>query len=398
MAPDYDVAVVGGRAAGAATALLLARAGLRVAVLERTRHGSDTVSTHALMRAGVLQLARWGVLPEIVDAGTPPVHHTLFHHPDQDVVDITIRRSPGVDALYAPRRHLLDRVLVDAAADAGADVRHEVSVTGLLEEGGRVAGVELAGARAGTRRLTTRMVVGADGVSSTVARQVDAPTLLTGSGGTAVLYRYYSHLPAAGYEWAYGDGAAAGLIPTNDGLTCAFVITTPARMRHLAQLGRDHAFDLLAEMAWADLPERTRAAVAESGLRGWGGLAGFVRRPWGPGWSLVGDAGYYKDPIAAHGLTDALRDAELLADALIAHLSGASTEAAALARYQRERDALSHRFFVTIDALASFEWDQRTVRGLLRESSSAMNDEVEALGRRPWRDLASTMTADRASS
>src|SRR3954449_2377657 len=149
MAPEYDVAVVGGRAAGAATALLLARAGLKVAVLERTRHGSDTVSTHALKRAGVLQLSRWGVLPEIVDAGTPPVHHTLFHHPDQDVVDVTIRRSPGVDALYAPRRHLLDRVLVDAAANAGADVMHEVTVAGLIEDRGRATGVELAGATSG---------------------------------------------------------------------------------------------------------------------------------------------------------------------------------------------------------------------------------------------------------
>src|SRR3954451_5869709 len=139
MSPDYDVAVVGGRAAGAATALLLARAGLRVAVLERTRYGSDTVSTHALMRAGVLQLARWGVLPEIVAAGTAPVRHTLFHHPARDVVNVTIRPSHGVDALYAPRRYLLDRVLVDAAADAGADVINKVTVTGVLEGGGGAA-------------------------------------------------------------------------------------------------------------------------------------------------------------------------------------------------------------------------------------------------------------------
>src|SRR3982751_1857497 len=132
MAPEYDVAVVGGRAAGAATALLLARAGLKVAVLERTRHGSDTVSTHALMRGGVLQLSRWGVLPEVVAAGTPPIHSTVFHYGDGGSSRVSLRSSPGVDALYAPRRHLLDRLVVEAAAASGADVLHETPAVGLL--------------------------------------------------------------------------------------------------------------------------------------------------------------------------------------------------------------------------------------------------------------------------
>ena len=76
--PSYDVIVVGGRVAGASTAMLLARAGARVLLLERGRYGTDTLSTHGLMRAGVLQLSRWGLLDRLAAAGTPPVRSTTF--------------------------------------------------------------------------------------------------------------------------------------------------------------------------------------------------------------------------------------------------------------------------------------------------------------------------------
>ena len=136
MSGPWDVVVVGARVAGASTALLLARAGLRVLVVDRARRGSDTVSTHALLRPGVLQLRRWGVLDAVREGGTPPVRRTTFVY-GEDVVSVAIRPSSGVDALYAPRRHLLDRVLTDAAAEAGGDVLHEVTVARVLEDGGR---------------------------------------------------------------------------------------------------------------------------------------------------------------------------------------------------------------------------------------------------------------------
>src|SRR5215204_3519632 len=132
MSNDYDVIVVGGRVAGASTAMLLARAGARVALVERSRHGSDTVSTHGLMRAGVMQLTRWGLLGMVVDAGTPAIRRTDFHYADGESVQVSIRPGAGVDALYAPRRHVLDRILVDAAAAAGVAVRHDTTVTDLL--------------------------------------------------------------------------------------------------------------------------------------------------------------------------------------------------------------------------------------------------------------------------
>jgi len=141
----YDVVVVGGRVAGAATALLLARAGVRVALIDRSRPDSDIVSTHGLMRVGVAQLSRWGLLDQITEAGTPPIRSTTFHYPDGRTVLVAIRPSPGVPALYAPRRYLLDWMLVDAAAQAGVEVITQTAITALTsDENGRVTGVRAA--------------------------------------------------------------------------------------------------------------------------------------------------------------------------------------------------------------------------------------------------------------
>jgi flavin-dependent dehydrogenase len=378
---DFDVVVVGGRVAGAATALLLSRAGARVAVLERGRPGTDTVSTHALMRAGVLQLSRWGVLPAVVAAGTPPVRRTTFHQGGADV-GISIRPSAGVDALYAPRRHLLDRLLLDAAAEAGADVAHETPVTGLLRDrDGRVRGVR-ALHRGHPVEVRAGLTVGADGVRSLVAREVQAPVLQQGRQAGAVLYRYVRGLAADGYEWAYGDHAAAGLIPTDDGETCVFVATTPQRLRSLRRSGAGTAFGTLLTAVHPPTAERVAAGTAADRLRGWAGVPGFVRRAWGPGWALVGDAGYYKDPITTHGITDAFLGADLLAGAVLSAASGVP-ERVALAGYQTTRDRLSRDLFSVTEEVAAYDWDDAGVEPLLRRVSAAMSDEVDFLAGRP---------------
>src|SRR5919202_5966716 len=120
----YAPLVVGARCAGAATAMLMARRGMKVLVIDRAAYGADTMSTHALMRGAVLQLHRWGVLPRLREMATPPVRSTSFHYGDEAPVRIEIRPADGVDALYAPRRTVLDSILADAAAEAGAEVRH----------------------------------------------------------------------------------------------------------------------------------------------------------------------------------------------------------------------------------------------------------------------------------
>jgi flavin-dependent dehydrogenase len=372
----HDVVVVGGRVAGASTALLLARAGARVALVDRSRAGSDTLSTHGLMRAGVLQLHRWGLLDEVVAAGTPAIRSSRFHYTDGPGVTVSIRPSAGVDALYAPRRHLLDRLLVDAAARAGTEVLHETTVTALRrDERGRVCGVDTIDRAGRAIELAAPMTVGADGVRSTVAALADAPFVRRGRSRSAICYRYLSGLPADGYEWAYGDHAAAGLIPTNDGETCVFVGTTPERMRGFRRHGTEHAFATLLANAAPALVDRVATATPASRIHGWAGIPGHVRRSWGPGWALVGDAGYFKDPITTHGMTDAMRDAELLARAIL-RMDG---DAVAGAWYQATRDRLSNRLFAVTEEVAAYDWDTDAVQPLLRRVSSAMTEEVDYL-------------------
>ncbi|MGH8838964.1 MAG: NAD(P)/FAD-dependent oxidoreductase [Jiangellaceae bacterium] len=379
----HDVIIVGARCAGSATAMLLARRGLRVLVLDRARYGSDTVSTHALMRGGVLQLQRWGLLDEIVAAGTPPVTRVVFHYPDE-TTPISLKPAAGVRALYAPRRTVLDRVLADAATAAGADVRFGVTVTELLrDDTGRVTGV--AGIDADGRRLlaSAPLTVGADGIRSRVARETRAPMIRTAAAaGTAFLYGYWDDLPVDGYEWLYAPGSSAGMIPTNDGQTGVFVGTTPTQMKAARRAGTAHpAFSTLLARVSPAAAKRVSAARAPRRLRGFAGMPGYVRQSWGPGWALVGDSGYFEDPLSTHGITDALRDAELLAGAVGEIHGGTATEATALAGYQETRDVLAGRLFGTVETIASFIWTIPELRRLLLEASSAMSEQVEALQR-----------------
>lgn len=383
MTTNYDVIIVGARVAGSATALLLARQGLDVLVLDRARYGSDTVSSHALMRGGVLQLQRWGVLDAIIAAGTPPVRRAVFHYPDESV-GISIKPAAGVDALYAPRRTVLDPALADAAVAAGADVRFGVSVTDVLrDDSGRVTGVS-AQDRDGRRLVASApLTIGADGIRSTVAAAVDAPMIRTASGsGGAFLYGYWDELPVEGYEWVYAPYSSAGMIPTNDGQTAVFVGIMPGQLKEARSTATaDQAFDSLLRSVSPEVADRVEAARRPARLRGFAGERGYLRQAWGPGWALVGDAGGFEDPLSTHGLTDAMRDAELLARAVLQIRDGTTTEALALAGYQRARDGMANRLFAVVDSIGSYSWTLPELRRLLREASSAMTEQVEALQR-----------------
>jgi 2-polyprenyl-6-methoxyphenol hydroxylase-like FAD-dependent oxidoreductase len=369
----HDVVVVGARAAGAATALLLARAGLDVLVVDRSPAGTDTLSTHALLRPAVMQLHRWGVLDAVIAAGTPPVRRTTFVYAD-DVVPIPIKASHGVDALYAPRRTVLDPILTTAAAEAGAEIHYETTVTGVVRDGsGRVTGV--AGtARGGPVQHLGRWIIGADGVRSVIARAVDAAIERRGTGAAGAVYGYWSDLAVDGYEWIFRPDACAGAIPTNHGQTCVFALASPRR------IGRG-GIDTLREVVAAASPsfaERMAGATAPAGARSFRGLPGYLRRPWGPGWALVGDAGYWKDPISAHGLSDALRDAELVARAVIGAAAD-EPEAAAFDEYHHTRNRLSVPLFDVVDRIAGMRWTDAEIPGLLLELNAAMNEEADAI-------------------
>jgi flavin-dependent dehydrogenase len=377
---NWDVIIIGGRAAGASTALLLARAGLRVLVIERARRrGADTISTHALMRGGVLQLHRWGLLDQVAATGAPPVRRVTFHY-GHDSMPVTLKPYAGVDALYAPRRTVLDALLVGVAEEAGARFGFGVAMIDMARDhAGRVVGVVVRDHLGTTWTEHAPLVVGADGRASLVARHVGAPTIVAGSHAAAYVYGYWHAADLDGYHWYYGDGLSAGVIPTNDGLTCVFAAgpaaVLAARMRHSRPL--DAARELLARLD-SGLTDLT-AGTPSGSVRFFRGLPARLRLPYGPGWALVGDAGWWKDPLSTYGITDAFRHAELLARAVVA---GAGLDGAmriALCRYQAERDRLALPMHTIVDRLASHQWDLVEVQQLLRGLSSVMADDVEAI-------------------
>jgi 2-polyprenyl-6-methoxyphenol hydroxylase-like FAD-dependent oxidoreductase len=165
-------------------------------------------------------------------------------------------------------------------------------------------------------------------------------------------------------------------------------------MRALRRSGREVAYERLLEATSPRLVELVRAATEHDRMRGWRGAAGHVRHSWGPGWALVGDAGYYKDPISAHGITDALRDAELLADAVVAAAGGGDSARRAMTAYQTTRDRLSRALWEATEEVAGYAWDATRARTLMRAVSASMSDEVDHLSRlpdrpaTPWRSAA----------
>ena len=367
-----DAIVVGARCAGAATAMLLARGGARVVLVDKGAYGTDMLSTHALMRGAVLQLDRWGVLPEIVARGTPAIRSTTFCYAESDAT-VPIEPKYGVDALYAPRRTLLDRLLVDAAFKSGVDIRYGVRVDDVrVDSRGRAIGISAV--EGGRRRdVDADIVIGADGLHSTIARRVRAPRVVEGRHATGVLYGYWEGLSADEYRWWFKPGVSMGSIPTNDGATCVFVSVPSTRFRDEVRGNAATAYTRLIRQISPAFAERLRESVRVEPVRGFGGHRGFIRRGSGPGWALVGDAGYFKDPSTAHGITDAFRDAELLARAIMRGTS------AAFAEYEATRLDLSRMLFDVTDEIASLAWTDAEVQSLHRAFSAEMSRELRTL-------------------
>jgi 2-polyprenyl-6-methoxyphenol hydroxylase-like FAD-dependent oxidoreductase len=216
------------------------------------------------------------------------------------------------------------------------------------------------------------LVIGADGLHSNVARWVGAPEMLSGRHATAVLYSYWQGLPSVGYEWHYAAHASVGAIPTNDGAHCVFVSFPADR---LAQLPGANATDKYEHLlrGFASLAPLMSEAQRVETVRGFGGHRGFLKRSTGPGWALVGDAGYFKDPLTAHGITDALRDADLLVRAVIGANDGAFAE------FETVRHELSQRLFEITDQVASFQWTESELQSLHRAFSTEMARETHVL-------------------
>jgi flavin-dependent dehydrogenase len=345
MTATYDAIVVGARCGGSPTAMLLARKGCRVLLVDRASFPSDTLSCHFVHQPGIACLDRWGLLSQVAASNCPPVRSQIL-----DVGPFALEGEaapPGaVTEAYAVRRTVLDKILVDAAAGAGAEVRERFSVDELLtDDGARVTGIR--GREAGGPTVTerARIVIGADGRNSLVARSVGAPAYNEHPSLTCAYYGYWSGVEMESVELYTRPGNAIIAAPTND--RQVFVIVYwPNSEFHRVRADIEGNFMRALELA-PELADRVRTGSRTERFRGTGTLPNFYRRPHGDGWALVGDAGYHKDPITALGMTDAFRDAELLAKAVDAGLSGARPPAEALASYERRRNEATAETYET---------------------------------------------------
>jgi 2-polyprenyl-6-methoxyphenol hydroxylase-like FAD-dependent oxidoreductase len=367
----YDVIVVGARCAGSPTAMLLARKGYRVLVVDRATFPSDTVSTHLIHPPGVAALERWGLLDEIVATACPPIDTYVF-----DFGPVTISGAPGTDAspvAYGPRRTVLDKLLVNAACDAGAEVREAFTVSEVVVEGDRVAGIR--GYSKGGRGVTerARVVIGADGRHSLVARATEPRKYNEKPPLLAAYYSYWSGLPMNGRFEVYvrpDRGFAAW--PTNDDLT---LVVGGWPFPEFDANKRDVAgnFDKMIELA-PPFADRVHAARREERFIG-AAVPNYFRKPFGPGWALVGDAGYNQDFITAQGIQDAFRDAELCVAALDESFSGARSFDAAMSDYQATRDQHVLPMYEFTTQLATLEPPPPELQQLL----GAMHDNQDAM-------------------
>lgn len=348
----YDAIVVGARCAGSPTAMLLARKGYRVLLVDRATFPSDIVRFHFIWQRGIAHLKRWGLLDRVAASNCPPISTMSI-----DYGDFALTGSPtpadGVAAAYGPRRIVLDKILADAAVEAGVELREGFTVQEVLVEDGQVTGIR--GRAKGSTPVTerARIVVGADGMHSVVARTVDAPVYHAQPALACYYGSYWSGVATEGLEVYVRDGRLILAFPTNDGLTC-IVIAWQHRVFHDVRANVEGNFLATIDLVPA-LTERVRAGRREEAYRGTADLPNFFRKPYGAGWALVGDAGYHKDPYLAQGITDAFHDAELLANAIDDGFSGRRSPEEALANYEPRRNEAAMPLYQLNYRLAALE-------------------------------------------
>jgi 2-polyprenyl-6-methoxyphenol hydroxylase-like FAD-dependent oxidoreductase len=351
MTKALDVIVVGARCAGSPTAMLLARKGYRVLAVDRATFPSDTVSTHILHPLGVAALSRWGLLDRLTATGCPPIDTYTY-----DFGPFTIAGAPGTREApvgYCPRRTILDKLLVEAAAQSGAEIREGFTVEEILMEDGRAVGIKGHSKDGKSTTERARVVIGADGLRSSVAEAVrpdpydEKPILL------AAYYSYWSGLPMDGrFETYIRDKRGYAVAPTHDDLTMIIVGWPYAEF---AACKKDIEGNVLKTIALAPaFADRLRGAKRETRFVG-AAVPNYFRKPYGPGWVLVGDAGYNRDFITGQGIMDAFLDAELCTAALDKAMSGAQPFDAAMSVYQRTRDARVKAMYEFTCHLATLE-------------------------------------------
>ncbi len=369
----YDAIIVGARCAGSPTAMLLARKGYRVLLVERTTFPSDSMRGMFIRYEGVCSLQRWGLMEKLLASNCPSIHCRSV-----DLGDFALTGypplGPGIAGELAPRRKVLDTILVEAAVEAGAELNEGCVVQELLTDGDRITGIRARMKGGGIINATARIVIGADGLHSLVARTVGAPSYKVRPTLTCSYFSFWSGLPNHGIEVHVCNHLLLLSFPTNDSLVCVGA-QWPADQFHKIRTDIEAHFIKSLEHA-PDLAERVRQGKREERFLGTGDLPNFFRKPYGTGWALVGDAGYHKDPYTASGISDAFRDAELLAEALDAGFCGNQSLDEALAIYEEARNQAALPKYEETCRLASFTPPPPEVfqlRAALRNNQPAIN-------------------------
>ena len=346
----YDAIVVGARVAGSPTAMLLARHGYRVLLLDKDSFPSDTMSTHYIHQPGIARLGRWGLLERLRATNAPPITKMTM-----SMGGMTISPPPpegDTQEAWCPRRVVLDKILVDAAVEAGAELRENFTVRELLRDGETVRGIR-GGPADDLVAEDARIVIGADGMHSFVAKSVQAPEYRNIPSLTFGYYAYWSGVPHDGAEIHMLDECGVLIFPTNDDCLC---IAAGSGIEGFHDFRQDVEGNYLRILNMVPgLDERLRQGKRETRILGTADQPNFFRKPYGPGWALVGDAGYHRDFITGLGITDAFRDADLLAAAIHDGFSGKRPLEEALADYERERNEIATPLFEFTTALAGMK-------------------------------------------
>ena len=349
----YDAIVVGARCAGASTAMLLGRQGYKVLLVDRAVFPKDIPHGHFIHRHGPQRLARWGLLERITATNCPAVTTMTTDFGDFALTghDLAVE---GVAMGIGPRRSQFDKVLVDAAVAAGVELRDGFTVEEFSSDGERITGIRGRDQRSGALvSETATITIGADGRNSRLAQAVAAPTYEVTAPVTCWYFSYWSDVPSDALSVFVHNRRVIFAFPTNDNLFAIFMAWPAAELNEV-RTNVEAAFMAVVR----DIP--ALAALTADARRverfyGATDLPNFFRKPFGPGWALVGDAGCHKDPYLALGICDALRDADYLVDALASGLSAGGDLEAALAGYEAQRNAASMEQFRQNLHLAQFK-------------------------------------------
>jgi flavin-dependent dehydrogenase len=375
----YDAIVVGARCAGSPTAMLLARKGYQVLLLDKSSFPSDILSTHYIHQPGVVRLQRWGIFDKVAASGAPPITQVKLHFGGVEFVPPPLPVPEGVQPPPAicPRRYVLDKLLVDAAVESGAELREDFPVRELVWDGNAVVGVR-GGPRNTPIEERARIVIGADGMHSRVAADVKAPEYDTHPSLSCAYYSYYSGIPLEGAELYFLDAGGGLVFPTNDNRTCVAVGLPGERFDEFRKDIEGTFLKTVNQIP--GLAERMKTAVREERFVGTNDQPNFFRRPYGPGWALVGDAGYHRDFITGLGITDAFRDTELLTDAIDDGFSGRRPLDDAMAEYEQKRNTIAKPLYELTLSLLSGEPPQPEQFIAFGAAMAAMMPELVAGG------------------